>query len=136
MSTSPLDFLDAQTFTALATAAPSATCPQCTPLRCDGWESLPATFDQAQLRCVGTLCDPHIEDPTLLEYHPASTHGWSADAPIALAYFPYNRCTVWACTSCAKVFLRYTEYGGYYVDERIRAVNTALMATDAPNIER
>lgn len=30
-----------------------------------------------------------------------------------------------ACTRCAKAFLRYTEYGGYCSDERIRALDAA-----------
>jgi len=102
-------------------------CRRCAGLACPGWESVPSTFDTSVLTQVGTLVDPHIEDPTLDEYHPNGTHGWSADAPVAPAYFPYNRCTVWTCSACAKVFLRYTEYGGYYIDERIRAVNPALI---------
>lgn len=28
---------------------------------------------------------------------------------------------------CERPFLRYTEYGGYYVDERIREVNPELI---------
>ena len=50
-----------------------------------------------------------------------------ADAPIAPAYFPYNRCDVWQCRACARVYLRYTEYGGYYEDERVRALDPALV---------
>ena len=46
----------------------------------------------------------------------------AADAPIAIDYAPYNRSGVWICRHCHKPFLRYTEYGGYYSDERIRAV--------------
>jgi hypothetical protein len=46
-------------------------------------------------------------------------HRWSADAPIAL--HPLTGPAV-ICRHCHKPFLRYTEYGGYYSDERIRAV--------------
>ena len=47
--------------------------------------------------------------------------------PVALGYHPYNRCDVWRCTACRRVFLRYTEYGGYYQDERIRLVDPGLV---------
>jgi hypothetical protein len=68
-----------------------------------------------------------VEDPTLEEHHPAGSNAWSADAPIALDYFPYNRCDVWQCARCGRPFLRYTEYGGYYVEERIRQVDARLV---------
>ncbi len=105
----------------------SLPCQTCTSLVCPGWETVPAGFDRAGLRRRATLRDPAIDDPTVVEYHPAGTHGWSVDAPIAPAYFPYNRCEVWQCTECARPFLRYTEYGGYYVDERIRELDAELV---------
>ena len=46
---------------------------------------------------------------------------------IAPAYFPYNRCDVWTCVQCARPFLRYTEYGGYYVEQRIRELDPGLL---------
>jgi len=102
-------------------------CEACAAFACAGWESLPAGFDRARLRLVGTLRHEGEEEPTFTEYHPRGTHSWSVDAPIAPAYFPYNRCDVWQCTACAHAFLRYTEYGGYYQDERIRALDPALI---------
>lgn len=102
-------------------------CSRCSALACPGWESLPGGFDAACLERLGTLRNPDDEDPTVVEYHPAGTHAWSADAPIAVGYFPYNRCDVWRCTGCGRPFLRYTEYGGYYNDERIRELNTLLV---------
>ena len=107
-------------------ASPPA-CPVCAALVCPGWESMPASFDQSLLRRVGTLRRADDDDPTLTEHHPHGTHGWSADAPIAPAFFPYNRCDVWQCSACARPFLRYVEYGGYYQDERIRALDAALI---------
>jgi hypothetical protein len=104
-----------------------AGCSTCSPLACKGWESVPGGFERSSLQRVGTLCDPSDEDPTLAEYHPAGTHGWSADAPIALGWFPYNRCDVWQCVGCGRPFLRYTEFGGYYTDERIREVQADLI---------
>jgi hypothetical protein len=103
-------------------------CAACAALVCPGWEALSGTFDRDGLQPVGTLRDPAVEDPTLQEYHPAGTNGWSPAAPIAPAYFPYNRCELWECKACRRPFLRYTEYGGYYVEERIRELDPALVA--------
>lgn len=104
-----------------------AGCRRCAALACKGWESLPGGFDRSSLRCVGSLRDPEIDEPTFAEYHPAGTHGWSSDAPIALGWFPYNRCEVWHCVDCGRPFLRYTEFGGYYTDERIRELQAELI---------
>ncbi|MFM2403450.1 MAG: hypothetical protein RL223_1330 [Pseudomonadota bacterium] len=125
--------LDAEALRALAARADTRQpCPACDSLRCPGWESLPSTFDTGVLEGVGTLrtADPDIE-PTLDEWHPAGTHGWSPDAPIAPAFHPYNRCTVWRCRHCARLYLRYTEYGGYYQDERVRQVDPARVDATA-----
>ena len=105
----------------------AGSCSACAELACPGWESLPGSFERSRLRRVGTLRRAEDEEPTYQEHHPAGTHGWSVGAPIAPAYFPYNRCDVWQCVACERAFLRYTEYGGYYVDERIRALDPALI---------
>ncbi|WP_077034238.1 hypothetical protein [Pelomonas sp. KK5] len=110
----------------------AARCEACMALVCPGWESMPAGFDAAVLERVGTLRDPADEDPTLAEHHPNGTHGWSAEAPIAPAFFPYNRCDVWRCRACARPFLRYTEYGGYYQDERVRELDGELLSDATP----
>jgi hypothetical protein len=88
---------------------------------------MPGDFDRRAFVQVGTLRDENADEATLDEYHPDGTHGWSPDAPIALGYFPYNRCDVWQCVDCGRAYLRYTEYGGYYHDERIRLVDAALV---------
>ena len=98
-------------------------CAACAALVCPGWESMPGGFDASALERIGTLRGTADEDPTVAEYHPDGTNNWSPDAPITPDYFPYNRCDVWDCKSCGRPFLRYTEYGGYYVDERIRELN-------------
>ncbi len=117
---------------ALARSADTARpCAQCGPLQQPGWESLPGSFDRSALRRVGTLRDAAIDDPTLDEYHPGGTHQWSAEAPIAPSHYPYNRCDVWQCSACARAYLRYTEYGGYYEDERVRLVDPALVVEGA-----
>jgi len=115
----------------LQTSAPHA-CSVCAPLACRGWESVPSGFDRGALQRIGTLCDEDSALATVAEYHPQGTHAWSADAPIAPAYYPYNRCDVWQCVACARPFLRYTEYGGYYLDERIRELSVALVCDAVP----
>jgi hypothetical protein len=79
------------------------------------------------LQHIGTLRDPAVEEPTLVEQHPSGTGYWSAQAPIALAGFPFNRCEVWRCPQCRRGFLQYTEFGGYYVDHRLRELDPELV---------
>jgi hypothetical protein len=69
-----------------------------------------------------------VDDPTVEEYHPAGTDAWSPEAPIAPAFHPFNKSDVWRCATCHRVFLRYTEYGGYYHEERIREIDRARVA--------
>ena len=95
----------------------------CAACVCPGWESVSAPLGEPLLRHLGTLRDPDIEDPTLDEWHPQGTHYSSPDAPISVGHFPFNRCEVWACRHCGRGFLQYTEYGGYYVDHRLREVD-------------
>lgn len=115
----------------LAAAGPDHC--SCTLQRCRGWESVSDDrWPAAQMRPVGTLRQPlapeHTE-PTFEEYHPEGTRYESPNAPIAPAYFPFNRCDVHACTRCGCSVLRYTEYGGYYVDHRVRLVDPDLVVT-------
>jgi hypothetical protein len=106
-------------------------CPACGGLRCPGWEALPGGFDAGVLEQVGTLRDPDVYEPTVEEFHPAGTSTWSPDAPIAPAFHPYNKSEVWRCKTCHRAFLRYTEYGGYYHEQRIRELQPQLVV-DAP----
>jgi hypothetical protein len=90
---------------------------------CEGWSSITeAQWSQASLTAQATLRDPHIDEPTFEELHPQGTRYESANAPVALKFFPYNRCDVFACQRCAQTVLRYTEFGGYYVDHRARRI--------------
>jgi hypothetical protein len=132
MSEDTARLLTAAELRRLAEAHGGKPCAACAPIRAPGWESIPGSLDRDQLRQVGTLRRPEGEEPTLEEFHPAGTNAWSADAPMALGYFPYNRCDVWECVQCARPFLRYTEYGGYYVEERIRELDAALVM-EAPH---
>ncbi|KQP13568.1 hypothetical protein [Pseudorhodoferax sp. Leaf267] len=115
---------------ALAAQAATPPCDSCRTLPSGGWEAMPSSLDRARLEPVGTLYPAAATDlagATLDEYHPNGTRYWSADAPIALGWFPYNRCSVWRCRVCATVFVRYAETGGYFEEERIRRVDPALV---------
>ena len=107
---------------------PHSPC-QCSLQHCSGWESVNDTAWPAQhMTHVATLRDPDVYEPTFEEQHPAGTRYESADAPVALKFFPYNRCDVNACSQCQQHVLRYTEFGGYYVDHRARRLNAELIS--------
>lgn len=114
-----------------AEAAVQPRCKDCAPLWQPGWESVSGAMNVAHLTEVATLGAPDSGD-RLDEFHPQGTQLWSADAPIALGWHPYNRCTLWRCQHCAAAFLRYTEYGGYYVEERIRPLHAHLLVAPEP----
>ena len=123
------EYLNAAMLLELAQRAEQRTAAPCmctkTPL--DGWHSQPLSLDETQFKEIGTLAPEGDPEPTFSEYLPGKTNYWSAEAPIAPRYFPYNRCAVWQCTLCSRLYLRYTEGGGYFVDRRIRAVQSALI---------
>ncbi len=94
-----------------------------------GWESLAEyRWPTAQMKPVATLRDVDQDEPSFEEYHPQGTRYDSADAPIAVGFFPYNRCEVWRCTPCGRHLLRYTEFGGYNVDHRVRELDPAKIS--------
>ena len=76
---------------------------------------------------IGTLRDPDIHEPTTDEHHPNGSRYASPDAPVAVRFFPYNVSDVYACGACSKVVMRYTEFGGYYVDHRVRELDASLI---------
>ncbi|NDZ17940.1 hypothetical protein C7T35_08775 [Variovorax sp. WS11] len=102
----------------------------CSVLQTPSWESITLERWPAGVEQVGTLRASDIDEPTFEEFHPGGTRYGSADAPIAVSWFPFNRSDVYACGTCRSVFLRYTEYGGYYVDHRVRMVDPALVVQD------
>ncbi len=115
-----------------AVAAPSGanlagTC-TCAVGACAGWESVPEDrWPAAQMQQLAMLRDPECHEPTFEEYHLDGTRYESAQAPVAVAFFPYNRCDLWQCARCQRHLLRYTEFGGYYIDHRTRALDSALI---------
>jgi hypothetical protein len=121
--------LDASALIKIALRAESLAAGPCnctrTPL--DGWNSQPVSLDEQHLEEIGTLVVDDDPEPSYREHLPGKLDYWSPEAPITPHFFPYNRCTVWQCTQCSRVYLRYTEGGGYFVDRRIRAVHSALI---------
>jgi hypothetical protein len=109
--------------------APSACC--CAIGACPGWESLAEyRWEAGQMTPVATLRDPALQAPgdaTLEEKHPQGTRYDSHDAPVAIKFFPYNRSDIWHCSRCKRYLLRYTEFGGYNVDPRVRAFDPAQL---------
>lgn len=92
------------------------------------WESFTEDrWPKAQMTALGTLRDPDIYEPTQEEFHPDGTRYTSPDAPVAVKFFPYNVCDVYGCGDCHRVLLRYTEFGGYYVDHRVRELDVSLV---------
>ena len=120
-----MDFIpSADALKAHLDAGPPARPCQCGLGSCAGWESLTEDrWPAARMQALATLRDPGIDEPTFEERHPAGTRYDSPEAPVALKFFPYNRCDLWRCTQCQRHLLRYTEYGGYYVDHRVRALS-------------
>jgi len=129
--------LDAQALRALAKRHTPKAC-QCSLGACEGWESVSgdrwpegAVEKLGSLRATLDADGAPLPEPSFAEFHPAGTRYESPEAPIAPLFFPYNRCDVFACGQCDRVLLKYTEFGGYYVDHRVRALNPERV-TDAP----
>ncbi len=129
MPTPALPLLDAAELQTLAQGQPEQC--HCALRACRGWESVSDDrWPTEQMQPAGTLRRPLPEGQTewtFEEFHPNGTRYESADAPIAPGYFPFNRCDVHTCTRCGCAVLKYTEYGGYYVDHRVRLVDAELV---------
>lgn len=116
----------------LAQASAAVTTPcSCNTVSLAAWQALPMTLTLDRFEDVGTLMDDPYDEPTFVEFHPNGTRYESADAPVAPAYYPYNRCTVARCMNCGRHYLRYNEAGGYFTELRIRALRPALLADAA-----
>ena len=125
--------LNAQALRALSEGVSSQAC-NCLVGACVGWESVTEDrWPSRQMLKVGSLREasdpfgPVVAEPTFEEFHPEGTRYASPAAPIAVRFFPYNLCDVYACSQCDKVLLRYTEFGGYYVDHRVRELDASLV---------
>ena len=121
--------LDAIQLKGISQTAPTQC--QCALKNCAGWESVSDDrWPADQMQRKGTLREPLRDgqtEPSFEEFHPDGTRYDSPQAPIAPKHFPYNRCDVFACQKCGCGVLKYTEYGGYYVDNRVRLFNPELL---------
>lgn len=127
-----LPYPDPASLRALAqhSAGITADCP-CQLADTSAWNSMSLSFPESGLRDIASLRENPFDEPCFTEYHPNGTRYESPLAPIASKYFPYNRCTVATCNNCGRAYLRYTEAGGYFVDQRIRALNRPDLITDS-----
>lgn len=127
-----LPYLDFPQIDSLASRSEAVQKPcSCVKTSLIGWASLSVSFPEEQMQRVGTLTHGNPDEATFADFLPNGRGYWSDDAPIAPRYFPYNRCDVWECTACRRIFLRYTEGGGYFVDQRIRALTRSLLVDAA-----
>ncbi len=121
---------NAEELRALLAQSPAASPCQCSLGGCAGWESVGEERLPQKLQALATLRDPELLEPTFEEWHPQGTRYESPDAPVAVSFFPYNRCEIWQCGQCQRHLLRYTEFGGYYVDQRVRELSIQLDIID------
>jgi hypothetical protein len=129
MSTQSPAVMDEATLRAALGTAQNQPC-NCAVGPCLAWESLGEDrWPAAQMDKLGTLRDAEIYEPTFEEFHPQGTRYDSVDAPVAVKFFPYNRCDVFSCRQCSRCLMRYTEFGGYYVDHRVRELRAQLLAS-------
>lgn len=92
-----------------------------------GWKKI-SKDEESKLKKIGIVVDNEGNDVSSSnEYHPDGTNYYSKNAPIALAYYPYNGCEVYQCSESGKLFLIYTEYGGHKPEKRCRLVQSDLI---------
>ena len=121
----------AQELKALQSSGPATSACNCALGACAGWGSMTEErWPASQMQPVATLRDPDMAEPSFEEQHPRGTRYESSDAPVVLKFFPYNRCDIWRCTQCQRHLMRYTEFGGYYIDHRVRALTPELTVLD------
>jgi hypothetical protein len=111
-------------------AAVTQSC-RCNDAQAWGWQQMPLTLELDQFEEVGTLVENPYDEPTFKEYHAAGTRLQSDDAPIAPRYYPANLSQVLRCVKCSRLYLRYTEGGGYFTEVRIRALQPQLLVDAA-----
>ncbi len=84
--------------------------------------------EEKMLTILGLLVnDKGKQDDNPNKYHPEGTKYYSKEAPIALAYYPYNGCDVFQCSKSGKLYLIYTEHGGHKPERRCRLVQPQLI---------
>jgi hypothetical protein len=123
--------MDAQQLARLAAQGGGDAC-ACRVRAYRAWSSINDSQWPASMEKVATLRDATIDELTYEELHLGTRYD-SPDAPVAPAYFPYNRCDLYRCRDCGTHALRYTEFGDYYVDHRVRCLQ-GLTVLDLPAV--
>jgi hypothetical protein len=112
---------------ALCTTTESSEC-RCPLVSHSGWQSIGEhRWPKDDLTKAGSLRNLELAEPTFEEWHPLGTRYESPEAPVVIEYFPYNRSDVFSCEQCKQIVLRYTEAGGYYVDQRARRIDGTML---------
>jgi hypothetical protein len=113
---------------ALAVQDPIASACDCSVGACSSWQAVAGhRWPKDMMQRLGTLRESFEVEPGFEEFHPADTRYESENAPIAPRSYPYNRCELHRCTECRRVLLKYTEAGGYYVEDRVRELQAGLI---------
>ncbi|MYM75895.1 hypothetical protein GTP56_27390 [Duganella sp. FT134W] len=125
-------FIDFANLKRMAEQSAAVTQPcNCNDAQALAWQQIPLTLELDQFEEVGSLVENAYDEPTFKEYHPAGTRLQSDDAPIAPRYYPANLSHVLRCVKCQRLYLRYTEAGGYFTELRLRALRPQLLV-DVP----
>jgi hypothetical protein len=107
--------------------APASHC-TCSVGECISWEGVPGhRWPKEMMKRLGTLRESFEVEPGFEEFHLNGSRYESENAPIAPRSFPYNRCDLYRCGDCSRVLLKYTEAGGYYVEDRVRVLRLELI---------
>lgn len=71
--------------------------------------------------------DESIKARGYTSYLPDGLNYWSAEAPIAVYFYPYHECDIYRCKDCEAIFLSYTETAGHAPEKRLRWVRPELI---------
>jgi hypothetical protein len=122
-----INYINQEQLTNICQQANAKTC-DCALREHEGWQSIAEhRWPVEHLKERGTLRVTNTEEPTFEEHHPEGTRFESVNAPVAVTFFPYNRCAIFSCQQCDQTVLKYTEAGGYYVEQRARRIHAGLI---------
>jgi hypothetical protein len=122
------EFVNLDALRILAQSEPLASACNCSVGECLSWEGVPGhRWPKSIMQKLGTLRESFEVEPGFEEFHLNGSRYESEHAPIAPRSFPYNRCDLYRCGECCRVLLKYTEAGGYYVEDRVRWLRGELI---------
>ncbi|WP_188150487.1 hypothetical protein [Teredinibacter waterburyi] len=129
MSQQPLKKLNAAQLIDLAhEESDCAECAACTKEKFKSWSNISLEV-KSNISPVGEFEDAEadIKKNAYTELHPNGSNYWSADAPIAIHFYPYHESKINLCKECKAVLLTYTEFAGHAPQHRIRYVDKDLI---------